>query len=80
MHVLFIKLQVAATPGLQCRYYHCATAFAVTPNLVEVVIFGGAFEPPKHQQRDKDIRPLAKTDELKFGKVIAKHDFEGLSS
>ena len=47
---------------------------------MKVVVFGGAFEPQKKFKPDKDINPLAKTDELKFGKLIdvmTMHGFEG---
>ena len=55
-------------PGLQPRFDHCGAAFIISPELTEVVVFGGCPEWPSDYKYDSDLIPLADTTILRFGK------------
>lgn len=55
-------------PVLQPRFCHCAAAFSISPELAEVVIFGGCSEWPR--KSTKPLLPIADIILLKFGKSV----------
>ena len=48
-------------PSLQSRCRHSATVFSLSPNLADVVIFGGYYKC------SADVTPIANTTVLRFG-------------
>ena len=58
-------------PGLQSRCQHSATAFNLSPGLIEVVLFGGYSEWPCNYKSYCDIMPMANTTVLRFGEYTS---------
>ena len=56
-------------PGLQSRCQHSATDFNLSPNLIEVFIFGGFSEWPSKSA--EDVTPIANTTVLRFGEYTS---------
>lgn len=63
-------------PGLQARYLHSATAFSLTPGLIDIVIFGGCNELPTVAKKDCDYSKTASTTVLRFGKKHCNYALE----
>ena len=57
--VLHVQVTV---PTLQHRRNHSATAFSLSPGLVEVILFGG---------EDSNYKLTANTTVLRFGKCVS---------
>ena len=57
-------------PGLQPRGYHSAAVFVISPELTEVVVFGGIPEWPSNAKSDDDLKQLAGTTIMRFGEFI----------
>ena len=59
-------------PRLQARFWHSATAFNLSPGLMEVTLFGGCPEVPEDLDDDDDdddaLVQIANTTILRFGK------------
>ena len=64
--MLCVYMQVPVS-GLQARFDHCAAAFSLGDELVEVTIFGGCPEVPSYYKTEADLRPLADTTVLVLG-------------
>ena len=56
--------------GVQPRFSHSAAAFITTPELTEVVVFGGCPEWPINYKSHDDLITLADTTILRLGEWI----------
>ena len=70
-NVQFCMSHVQVTvPSLQSRCWHSATAFSLSPGLIEVTLFGGFSEWPSNSKPDADLTPIANATVLRFGECI----------
>lgn len=57
-------------PSPQSRCHHSANAFSLSPDLVEVTLFGGCPDWPKHAKTNADLSQIASTVLLRFGESL----------
>ena len=67
---VYVRMQVKV-PSLQSRCTHSATAFNLSPGLIEVILFGGYSEWPSNLKSAADITPIANTTVLRFGEYTS---------